>query len=428
VSGAVTIRGPRPLRGHLRVPGEKGMSHRALIFGSIAHGPTTLTGLAPGEDVGRTVAALRALGVAISEADATVRIDASGVGSLREPDDPIDCGNSGTTLRMLAGLVAGREFLTILTGDLSLRRRPMARIIDPLRAMGARVDGAEDARAPLTIRGAPLTGRRLVLAQASGQVKTALVLAGLQAEGVTEIVEPAPSRDHTERMLASLGAPVERIGDRTLQVRRGRPRPFELELPGDPSSAAFLVVAATITPGSELVIDDVLLNAGRIGFVDALRAMGAAIEVEAREERLGERVGSIRVRSAPLHGAVISCTEPIIDEVPALAIAAGFAEGDTEFRDASELRVKESDRVVSVVDLLHSIGVEAEALADGLRVTGGSRPHPGHLRPHGDHRIALAAATAANALAGESTVEDWSVVSVSYPGFLDDLRSAAGDG
>ena len=402
MTDAITIGGPRPLRGHLRVPGEKGMSHRALLFGAIAEGETFLTGLAPGDDVARTVDALRALGVGVLSDGGAVRVPGSGIAGLRAAATVIDCGNSGTTIRMLAGLVAGRPFRTVLTGDESLRRRPMARVVEPLRAMGARIDGDDHGRRPpLTIEGAPLTGRRVVLEQPSGQVKTALVLAGLQADGTTEVVEPAASRDHTERMLVALGAPIERLDDRTVRVSRGAPRPFELELPGDPSSAAFLIVAATVTEGSELVVDDLLLNPGRIGFVDVLRRMGAAIETETVGERLGEPVGRVAVRSAPLHGTTVSCAEPIIDEVPALAVAAAFAEGETEFRDAAELRVKESDRVVSVVELLDALGVAAEARPDGLVVRGG-RPSPGRFRAHGDHRIALAAATAAGALAGES--------------------------
>jgi 3-phosphoshikimate 1-carboxyvinyltransferase len=350
----------------------------------------------------------------------------AGADALREPARELDCGNSGTTMRMLAGLVAGRPFRTVLTGDASLQTRPMARVVVPLRAMGARIEGRDGDRfAPLTIDGAHLTGRQLELAQPSGQVKTALTLAGLQADGTTEIVEPAPSRDHSERMLAALGAPVERVDARTLRVRRGAPRPFELELPGDPSSAAFLVAGAAVTPGSELVLEDVLLNPGRIEFVDVLRAMGAAIDVVEEDERLGEPVGTITVRAAPLHGVAVTCHEPIIDEVPALAVAAAFADGVTEFRDAGELRVKESDRIATVESLLASLGIGVETAADALSIRGG-RPRPSRLTSFGDHRLAMAAAIAANATDGESVVDGWNAIAVSYPEFADDLMTVTG--
>jgi 3-phosphoshikimate 1-carboxyvinyltransferase len=298
----------------------------------------------------------------------------------------------------------------------------MARVVTPLRAMGAEIDAQAGERAPLTVRGGPLVGRSVTLEHASGQVKTAVVLAGLQADGTTEIVEPAPSRDHTERMLVALGAPLERVDDRTVRVTRGRPRAFELQLPGDPSSAAFLVVGAAIIPGSELVLDDVLLNPGRIEFVDVLRRMGADITVEQHDERLGEPVGTVSVRAAPLHGVRIACHEAIIDEVPALAVAAAFADGVTEFHDGGELRVKESDRIRGVLDLARALGVDAESRTDGLVVRGGA-PRAATFRSHGDHRMALAAAIAANAADGTSSVEGWSAVSVSYPGFLADLEA-----
>jgi 3-phosphoshikimate 1-carboxyvinyltransferase len=424
---SVSIVGGRPLRGRIRLPGEKGMSHRALIFAALAEGDTTIAGLAPGDDVARTLGALGALGVRVTHSGGHTIVAGAGVGGLREPTGEIDCGNSGTTLRLLAGLVAGRPFRTVLTGDESLRSRPMARVAIPLREMGAQVEGRDGgALAPLTIRGGGLVGRQLTLERPSGQVKTALVLAGLQADGTTEIVEPGPSRDHTERMLAALGAPVEHVDDRTVRVTRGAPRAFELALPGDPSSAAFLIVAATLTPGSEVVIDDLLLNPGRIEFIDVLRRMGASIDVEQLDERLGEPVGRVSVCAASLHATTVSCSEPIIDEVPVLAVAAAFADGITEFRDAAELRVKESDRIESVVELLVALGISAEPRLDGLVVRGG-RPLEGSVRSHGDHRIALAGAVAAIAVDGVSTVNGWSAVSVSYPGFLDDLEHLAHD-
>jgi len=401
------------------------MSHRALVFGAVAEGTTRIAHLAPGDDVARTAEALGHLGVILERDGEEVTITGRGFEGLVAPRAALDCANSGTTIRMLAGLVAGRPFRTVLTGDASLQSRPMARVVEPLRAMGAHIEGrAGDSLAPLDIRGDALAGRRLVLEQASGQVKTALVLAGLQATGTTEIVEPAPSRDHTERMLGALGVPIERADDRTTVVRRGAPRPFEVELPGDPSSAAFFVVAAVVTPGSELVIEDVALNPGRIEFIDVLVRMGAAIEVEPRGERLGEPVGDVHVGASSLHGTTVHCHEPIIDEVPVLAVAAAFATGDTEFRDGAELRVKESDRIATVTELLASLGVESTARDDGLVVHGGA-PGAATFRSHGDHRIALAAAVAANAAPGRSSVRGWDAASVSYPGFLDDLELLA---
>jgi 3-phosphoshikimate 1-carboxyvinyltransferase len=419
---SVVISGPRPLRGRLRLPGEKGMSHRALVFGAVAHGATRVRRLAPGDDVARTAAALSQLGVSVSRDHDVTTIVGRGFDALQPPDAPIDCGNSGTTMRILTGLLAGRPFRSVLTGDASLVGRPMARVVEPLRSMGARIDGRDGgARAPLEIEGGHLVGSRLELATASGQVKTALVIAGLQADGTTEIVEPSPSRDHTERMLTAIGAPVTRVDARTLRVERGEMAAFDAELPGDPSSAAFFVVAAAVTPGSELVLEDVALNPGRIAFLDVLRRMGADIEVTPRDERLGEPAGDVVVRASALRATTVECREAFIDEVPALAIAASFAEGVTEFHDAAELRVKESDRIATIAEMLAALGIAADPLADGLVVRGG-RPAAGTVHARGDHRIALAAAIAANAVDGPSTVDEWSSASVSYPGFLDDLE------
>jgi len=419
----IVLNGPRPLRGRLRVPGDKGISHRALIVGAIARGATRLSTLAPGDDVARTRQALVDLGVEIRGEGADAVVDGAGIDALREASDPIDCGNSGTTMRMLAGLVAGRPFLTQLTGDDSLSQRPMERVITPLRLLGAHIDGRDDDRfPPLSIRGGALVGTRVELAVASGQVKTALILAGLQADGQTEVVEPATSRDHTERMLAALGVPVERVDDRVVRVRAGEPTPFDLDVPGDPSSAAFFVVAALVTPGSELVLEDMLLNPGRLGFVEVLRSMGAQIEARARGERLGEPVGDLEVASSPLRATTITCEEAIIDEVPALAVAAAFADGVTEIRNAAELRVKESNRIATIEQELGQLGVGIEATGDGLIIRGG-RPQPGIVKSHGDHRVAMAAAIAGNALDGESRVRGWRAVAVSYPEFADDLAA-----
>jgi 3-phosphoshikimate 1-carboxyvinyltransferase len=424
----LVLSGPHPLRGRLRVPGDKGMSHRALLFAAMADGRSHVRGLAGGDDVSRTRGALAQLGVSSTVAGSAVTVAGHRVTGFTEPMGILDCGNSGTTIRLLSGLLAGRPFLSVLTGDDSLVRRPMARVVAPLRAMGARVDGRADGTLPpLTVRGGGLIGTSHSLTVASAQVKTALLLAGLQADGTTEISEPAPSRDHTERMLAALGAPIIRVDERAVRVTAGAPQPFDFDVPGDPSSAAFWVVAATITPGSELVVEDVALNPARIAFVDVLVRMGAAIEMVTTGERLGEPVGELRVRSAPLHGTTVEgVTIPwVIDEIPALAVAAAFADGVTEFRDAGELRVKESDRIATVGELLTRLGVGVESGADHLVVRGG-KPAPAALDSHGDHRVAMAGAVAANALEGEMVVRGWRTVASSYPEFTEDLATLTG--
>jgi 3-phosphoshikimate 1-carboxyvinyltransferase len=327
----------------------------------------------------------------------------------------------------LAGLVAGRPFLSMLTGDASLLSRPMGRVVRPLRQLGAHVDGRADGElAPLVIRGGNLTGRRCELDVPTAQVKTALLLAGLQADGITEIVEPAPSRDHTERMLEALGAPVTRIDDRTTRAERGAPEPFEVDVPGDPSSAALFAVAACITPGSSIAVEDVCLNPRRLGFVDVLARMGARISTEPTGERLGESVGRLVVEASPLAGTAFAPEEGMIDEIPVLAVAAAFADGTTEIRGIAELRVKESDRINTIQQELTQMGVGVEAHRDSLTIRGG-QPRSALFKSHGDHRIALAAAVAANAMVGESTVRGWHSVAVSYPRFVEDLAALAGE-
>lgn len=428
MSAEVTISGPRPLRGTLRVPGDKGISHRALLAAALAEGRSTIRGLADGDDVRRTRVALEQLGVRVKSSDpAAVTVLGTGPDGLREPDVVIECGNSGTTMRMLAGLLAGRPFLTVLTGDASLSTRPMGRVTRPLRALGARIDGRADGElAPLVIRGGGLTGRRCDLDVVSAQVKSAVVLAGLQAGGMTEVAEPAPSRDHTERMLAALGAPITRVDAGTVRVEHGVPAPFALDVPGDPSSAALFAVAACITPGSAILIDDLCLNPLRIGWVDVLRQMGARIDTEPTGERLGEPVGRLAVEASPLRGTLIQPDEGMIDEIPVLAVAAAFADGVTEICDVAELRVKESDRVNTIRQELTQMGVGVETQRDALSIRGG-RPRPAMFKSHGDHRIALAAAVAANAIEGQSTVRGWHSVAVSYPRFADDLAALAGE-
>src|SRR5215216_6781553 len=414
IGAEITIAGPRPLRGTVRVPGDKGISHRALLSAALASGRSTIRGLADGDDVQRTRAALEQLAVRVKDSEpSTAMVLGTGAAGLREPDAVIDCGNSGTTMRMLAGVLAGRPFLSVLSGDSSLQGRPMGRVARPLRALGARVDGRADGElAPLVIRGGGLTARRIELDVVSAQVKTAVILAGLQAQGATEVVEPAPSRDHTERMLEALRAPVTHVDDRTTRVETGAPTAFELDVPGDPSSAALFAVAACITPGSSIVIEDVCLNPRRLGFVDVLRRMGAP-------------VGRLEVEASPLVATTIVPDEGMIDEIPVLAVAAAFADGLTEIRGIAELRVKESDRINTIQQELAQMGVGVETKQDAMTIRGG-QPRPAMFKSHGDHRIALAAAVAANAMTGKSTVRGWHSVAVSYPRFADDLSTVAG--
>jgi 3-phosphoshikimate 1-carboxyvinyltransferase len=432
---SLTLIGGVPLRGRITVPGCKGISHRALVFAAIADGTSRIRGLAPGADVAATRAVLGALGVRIEPDEDGIAVHGAGVDGLRAARAALECANSGTTMRLLAGLLAGRPFRSVLDGDASLRTRPMGRVVEPLRALGATITGAVDAagqtasdtvRAPLTVVGGPLTGARVRLDVASGQVKTALVLAGLQASGTTEIVEPAPSRDHTERLLRALGVPLDVPDPTTVRVRAAPVPAYDLTVPGDPSSAAFFAVAAAIVPGSAIVVERVALNPGRTAYLDVLRAMGARVTATTTGEELGEPVGDVEIEAGTLRGTEIRSREAIVDELPVLAVAGAFADGLTEIRDAAELAVKESDRIATVREEVRRLGVAVERRADGLAVRGGA-PRPASFESHGDHRIAMAAAVAAAAAPGESTVRGWEAVAVSYPGFAADLARLRGE-
>jgi len=335
----------RSLRGVLRVPGDKSISHRAAILGAIARGTTRIFGYLQAEDTLSTLGCLRALGVSIQEQGSALEIRG---GALREPDQVLDVGNSGTTLRLLAGVLAGQGFHSVLTGDASIRRRPMDRVADPLRRMGARISGRQGGRlAPLAIAGGGLRGIAYRSPVASAQVKSAVLLAGLFAEGETSVAEPSQSRDHTERMLGAFGVEVAREGLTTRLRGPAALNATEVRVPGDLSSAAFLLVAAALVPGSELAVTDVGLNPTRTGVLDILGMMGATLDVRDRREEGGEPVGTVAIRAGRLRGAVIGgpLIPRAIDELPVLAVAASLAEGETVIRDAAELRVKESDRV-----------------------------------------------------------------------------------
>ncbi|MFZ4585506.1 MAG: 3-phosphoshikimate 1-carboxyvinyltransferase [Acidimicrobiia bacterium] len=420
------VHGARPLRGEVRLPGDKSISHRALLFAAMAQGESRLRNLGAGADVRSTMTVLRALGVAIEAHGDEVVVSGRGLDGFGEPHEVLDTGNSGTTTRLLLGLLAGRPFHAVLSGDESLNQRPMRRVVAPLRTLGARIDGRDDGEhLPLAIRGGALRAQRVDLQVASAQVKSALILAGLQADGITQIRELLATRDHTERMLQALGAPVRVEGD-AIVVERGAPEPFDLDVPGDPSSAAFFVAAACVAPQSEVACVDVACNPGRIAFVDVLQRMGGDVSVEITGARCGEPVGTIRARTSQLHGTEVHGAEvpALIDEIPILALTAAFADGVTEFRDAAELRVKESDRVATVAAALSAFGVGTEPRPDGLSVRGGA-PRPGRVQSAGDHRIAMAAASVAGAMEGETVIEGADAAAVSYPGFAADFERLA---
>ena len=422
--GSFEVQGGRPLRGRLRVPGDKSISHRALLLAALAGGTSRIRGLAGGDDVARSAAAAKALGAGLGRDGGRVVVT-GGRRRLHAPGAAVDVGNSGTSMRLLAGLCAPFPWTTTLVGDASLTGRPMDRVARPLRAMGATVDGTGDAvRPPLTVHGGDLHGIDYELPVPSAQVKGAVLLAGLGASGETTLRERVLTRAHTEEMLAAFGADVEVSADRlTTRVRASDVLPFDLTVPGDPSQAAFWIVAACITPGSDVVIEDVYVGQARGGFLDVLRRMGARVEVE---EKAGG-TADVRALAGPLHGAEVGGAEVpgLIDEIPVLAVAAAVAEGPTTFRDAAELRVKESDRVATVAEGLRALGAAVEPTADGLVVAGGGRLGGGVARSHGDHRVAMALAVAglAGVAGGPSTrIEGWGAVATSYPAFEEDLR------
>lgn len=420
-----------PLTGTLTVPGDKSISHRALILAALARGTGRVRGLNPGDDVAATADALRLLGTSIAPVPENTEavVEGDGWEGLAEPTDVIDARNSGTTMRMVAGVCAAVPGVSVLTGDATLRARPMLRIVSPLRQMGATIDGARHGdRAPLFVRGGPLSAIDLELPTPSAQVKSCVLLAGLRASGRTSVAEPAPSRDHTERMLAAAGVQLVRTGS-TVAVEGGRElEAIDWEVPGDFSAAMFFVVAATLVPGSELTIERVGLNPTRTAALDVLRAMGADVEIEAEAASGGEPYGTLRVRHSQLHGVEVA-GEPVgalLDEVPALAVAASQAEGETVIRDAAELRVKESDRLATMTQGLRAIGADVEELRDGLVVRGPSPLSGGRVSSHGDHRVAMSFAVAGLVAESNVVVDGWSCVDTSFPGFLDVLGRAQG--
>lgn len=409
------------LTGRLRVPGDKSISHRAIMLGAIAEGTTEVTGFLEGEDSLATLRAFRALGVSIAGPEAgRVRIQGVGLRGLHAPAEALDLGNSGTSMRLLAGLLAGQGFTSTLIGDPSLSRRPMRRVTEPLGLMGARIETSPQGTAPLRLAPVPsLEGIDYALPVPSAQVKSCLLLAGLYARGRTCVREPVPTRDHTERMMAAFGHPLERVAGRVCVQGGGALRGCALEIPADISSAAFFLVGASIGSGSDMTLEQVGLNPTRVGVINILLAMGADLEVLNPRQAGGEPVGDVRVRSAPLRGIEIPLDQvPLaIDEFPALFVAAACAEGETLLRGAEELRVKESDRIAVMAEGLQRLGIEADPLPDGIRIRGGTLSG-GTVESHGDHRIAMSFAMAALRAGGVVEIRDCANVNTSFPGFV----------
>lgn len=413
------------LVGTIRVPGDKSISHRAAILGSLATGQTKIDGFLQSVDCLSTLACLDLLGVKFSWDAGTLLIDGGGRRGLSEPTEVLDAGNSGTTMRLLAGVVAGYDFLSIFTGDASLRKRPMDRVAQPLRQMGARVDGREDGRfPPLAIRGGSLKPISYRTPVPSAQVKSAILLASLYASGVSRVAEPWTSRDHTERMMNYFGIPIEKrdgwveIGPVT-EDPRGRP----VTIPGDVSSAAFLIAVAACSPGSKLRVENVGVNPTRTGLLDVLRTMGATIELDKEREVCDEPVADVVVTGTKLQGATVAggMIPRLIDEIPALVVAAAKAEGATVVRDASELRVKETDRIRELAAGLGQLGVVVEPRTDGLVIEGPQEIRGGVASSSGDHRLALALACAGLLAKQEVIVRDFACADVSFPGFINVL-------
>jgi 3-phosphoshikimate 1-carboxyvinyltransferase len=436
VADRIAVSPARAVTGVLRVPGDKSISHRYALLAAIADGPSTIANYAPGADCASTLTCLASLGAIVSRTPAphdsdppVVTIEGRGLRGLAAPASPLDCGNSGSTMRMLGGVVAAHPFISTLVGDASLSRRPMRRIIGPLVQMGATVTAGPGDRPPVVIHGAGLAGIQFAPDTPSAQVKSAVLLAGLQAAGETCVIEPASTRDHTERALAAFGAAVTMEG-RAITLRGGqRLGGRSLRVPGDLSSAAFMAVAAAALAGSDVTITDVGLNPSRAGLLDVLRRFGAIVEITIEDEWQGEPVGRLRVRHGAMKDLVITPAEvpEVIDELPVLAVLGTYG-GSVTVSGAGELRVKESDRIAELVAGLRAMGADAEERADGFQVRCGGPVTGGTVHAHHDHRLAMAFAVAALGASGPTVIEGADAVAVSYPAFFDDLERLAREG
>ena len=421
----------KSLRGEISVPGDKSISHRSIMLGSLAVGTTHVNGFLMGEDNLATWKAFASMGVSIIQTGPdALAISGVGIDGLKEPQDVIDCGNSGTTIRLMSGLLAGQNFFSVLTGDKYLRQRPMKRVVTPLTAMGARIWGRNAGEmAPLAIQGGSLKPVSYASPVASAQVKSAVLLAGLSVDGETTITEPHLSRDHSERMLSCFGADVRPFDGGVALIGRPRLVAQEITVPGDISSAAFFMVAGLVTPGAELLIRNVGINPTRSGVIDILTAMGGQLELHDIREHSGEPVADVlvrhsRLRAIDIHGDMVPRA---IDEFPVISVAAALAEGTTTIREAQELRVKETDRIAAVVDELTKLGGQVEARSDGMVIKGVERLNGGRVSSRGDHRIAMSMAVAALSAAGDVTIEDTGCTETSFPGFwelIDKVRDA----
>lgn len=410
------------LRGDVTVPGDKSISHRAVMFGALADADTHITGFLMGEDCLSTISCFKKMGVSIDVSEKEVVVHGVGLHGLKAPDELLYTGNSGTTTRLLCGILAGQPFSSTVNGDASIQKRPMGRIMKPLREMGADISGKDGNLCPLTIHPAPLHGIRYTMPVASAQLKSAILLAGLFADSPTTVVEPAPSRDHTERMLRGLGAQVVSNGTEITLTPPKTLRAVNVEVPGDISSAAYFLVAGLILPDSDIVIRNVGINPTRTGILDALEAMGANIE-RLNERGTVEPICDLRVRSSHLHGTTI-CGDMIprlIDEIPVLAVAAAFAEGETVIRDAQELKVKESNRIATMTTELSKTGADVRETEDGMIIRGGKPLHGANFASYADHRVAMSMAVCALACAGDSSIDDPDCVAISYPTFFETL-------
>lgn len=408
-------------RGEITVPGDKSISHRSVMLGALGNGSTEITGFLPGADCLATIDCFRQMGVEIQHSGSRVLVKGLGLHGLRAPADTLYTGNSGTTTRLLAGILAGQNFKSVITGDASICKRPMGRVTKPLSAMGAQIDGEY---CPLTITGTKLHGITYSQPVASAQVKSAILLAGLYADGKTTVSEPAKSRDHTERMLSAMGAKLE-IDSLSVTVSpcEELQTPSEIHVPGDISSAAFFLVLGSVLPGSEITICNVGMNPTRTGVLDALRAMGADIQVENERLQSGEPVADLIVRPANLHGTEIGgeLIPRLIDELPVLAVAAALATGETVIRDAAELKVKETNRIQALVCELSKCGADITETEDGMIIRGGKTLHGADFQAYGDHRMAMSMAVLAQCIDGDSAIDDDACVAVSYPDFFDTL-------
>jgi 3-phosphoshikimate 1-carboxyvinyltransferase len=416
----------RKIRGRIQVPGDKSISHRLAMLGAIAEGKTSIDNFATSQDCQSTLSCLRLMGTPIEVTQANgVVISGRGLRGLDGPNEVLDAGNSGSTMRMLSGILSGQEFVSRISGDDFLCRRPMKRVIDPLTQMGAKIQAIQGNYPPLLISGGPLKPIQYTLPVASAQVKSAVLLAGLFAEGETEVIEPNPTRNHTELALKEFHGAIKIRGDKISLKGWQRLKGIDAKVPGDISSAAFFIVAATVLPGSEILLEEVGLNPGRRGIVDLLRCMGASIEILDERVQSGEPVGDLLVKPAPLKGGIISKGQvpQVIDEVPILAVMATQTQEGLEIRDASELRVKESDRITSIASNLRALGAAVEEFGDGMFVPGRQSLRGSLVDTFGDHRIAMAFAIAGLVARGETCIEGSECVAVSFPNFFEILDS-----